>query len=380
MILIQNSTLLTITRGTYFHCDILLSHGKIAALGPGIAAPPGCRAIDAHGGVVTPGLIDAHCHTALEEEGIGPAGDDVNERTRPTTPGLRPIDGMNPEDIGLKDAIKGGVTTIGVPPGSANIVGGHLSVLKTHGGTIDSMVIREFAGLKAAFGENPKRGYGSRHMMPSTRMGTAAVLRELLIRANSYSKKANPAEAGERDLDMESVLPVLRGEVPLRAHAHRADDILTAVRIADEFGLKLVIEHGMESYKVAEELRKRSIPVAMGPLLVAKYKRELTQAGADCAAKAYAAGITLALITDHSVFPIEFLRACAAVAMREGLPEHAAFAAITINPARILGVADRVGSLEAGKDADIVLFDGHPLDFRTHVNLVTVNGEVVYER
>lgn len=364
---------------------LLVEGGKVADVGPDVRIPEGAQVIRAEGQLMTPGIIDAHTHLGISEEGIGFEGADYNESTDPVAPHLRAIDGINPEEEGMREACSGGVTTVCIAPGSANVVGGECIVLKTFGKVVDKMVVRNPAGLKVAFGENPKRVYHEQKKMPVTRMGTAALLREALVSAGNYAAQVDkgqkdPDKMPDRDLRMEALLRVLRREAPLRAHAHRADDIMTAIRIAEEFNVDLIIEHATEAYKIAGELASRGIPAIVGPALGSKPKVELKDMTIKAPGMLVEAGVRIALMTDHPVIPIQYLPLCAAVAVREGLSWDDALKALTINPAEILSIADRVGSLEKGKDADVVVWSGDPLDARSEIEIVLVNGIVAYKR
>lgn len=363
---------------------VLVEGGKIVAVEERAVIPAGARVVEGHGLLLTPGLIEAHCHLGIGEEGIGFEGEDYNEATDPVTPHLRVIDGINPEEMGMRDAAKNGVTTVCLAPGSANVIGGQVAVVKTYGRIVDRMILRFPAGLKVAFGENPKRVYHAQKKMPTTRMATAALLREALVKAENYRRRLeegerDPEKLPERDLRSEALLPVLRREIPLRAHAHRADDILTAIRIAEEFGVEIVIEHCTEGQKIAALLAEKGIPAVVGPTLSARVKYELREKSLATAGTLAAAGVRVAITTDAPVVPIEHLPLCAGLAVRGGLPEEEAWRAMTINPAAILGVADRVGSIEPGKDADLVLWDGDPFDSRSSPAMVWIDGEVVEE-
>ncbi len=362
---------------------VLVEQGKIVAAGQA-EIPAGAEVIDAKGQWVFPGFIDAHTHLGLCEETYRVEGDDCNEMTDPVTPQMRALDGVSPEDEGLADAVKGGITSAFTAPGSGNVVGGTGMVIKTTGKVVDNMVIREPAGLKIAFGENPKRVYGDSKKMPMTRMGTAALLRETLVKAQIYLEKLNKGlidadKLPERDLKMESMVKVLKKEMPLRAHAHRADDIMTAVRIAREFAVDLVIEHCTEGHKIAEELAEAGVPAVVGPSLVNRAKIELKDITFKTPSVLTKAGVKVALMTDHPVIPVQYLPICAGIAVREGLAQEDAFKAITVNAAEILGVAHRVGSLAPGKDADVVIWSGNPLEVMSKPTLVMVDGKIVYQ-
>lgn len=384
MLAITNGKILTITQGVIEKGTILVENGKILEIGNDVQVPGGTRVIDAAGRVVAPGIIDAHAHVGIWEEGFGWEGNDVNEMTDPVTPHLRAIDAINPEDQGLRDAYEGGITAIWSAPGSGNVIGGEGVAMKTAGKTMDAMIIKAPAGLKAALGENPKRVYSGQKKMPSTRMGTAAVMREALLKGQAYLKKLekaqdDPDKLPDRDLRMEAIARVLRKEIPLRTHAHRADDIITALRIAEEFDIDLTIEHCTEGHKVAGELARRNIKVVVGPTLSSRSKVELRDRSLETPAILATAGVHVSLMTDHPVIPIQLLPLAAMVAMKYGLSEEHALKALTINPAEICGIADRVGSLEKGKDADIVIWSGHPLKFESNVVATVINGEVVYQ-
>jgi len=338
--------------------------------------------IEAAGKWVLPGFIDAHCHIGIGEEIYQHEGDDINEMTDPLTPELRAIDGINPEDEGFRDARLGGVTAAFTCPGSANVIGGTGVVIKTAGRVVEEMIVREPAGLKVAFGENPKAVYGEQKKMPSTRMGTAALLRQALVDAQNYREKLeqgkkDPDKLPERDLGLETINLVLDRKIPLRAHAHRADDIMTAIRIAQEFKVDLVLDHCTEGHKIADLLLKYNYPAVVGPSLVNRAKVELKDRTFETPGILANAGLKVALMTDHSVTPIQYLPLCAALAIRSGMTEEDALRAITIWAAEILGVAERIGSLEQGKDADIVVWTGKPLSLEADASVVLINGKIV---
>lgn len=364
---------------------VLVANGKIRAVGENVALPEGCTVIDADGATLMPGFVDAHCHVGLWEEGLKFEGDDGNEMTDPVTPHLRALDGINPRDLGFEDARAAGVTTLFVLPGSANVIGGQPVCLKTAGISIDEMAIRQPAGLKVAFGENPKRVYHSKSKMPTTRMGVAALMRQNLVDAQTYARKvARAKETGEqapdRDLRLEALANALARRVPMRAHAHRADDILTALRIAEEFNLDLVVEHCTEGHHIAPLLAEKGVRAVVGPSMSCRSKVELRERNYETAAILQKAGVMVAIMTDHPVVPIHHLPLCAALAAKAGMGREAALAAITLDAARICGVEHRVGSLEPGKDADMVLLDGHPFDLETNVLTTWIDGQVVYQR
>src|SRR6266487_4649719 len=321
---------------------VLVADGRITAVGGDVAIPGGIRVIDAAGCWVLPGFIEAHGHVGVYEEGEGWAGQDTNEMTEPVTAQVRALDAINPADLGFRDAIAGGVLAVNVNPGSGNPVGGQTAALKCWGRTVDEMLLRAPSGMKSALGENPKRVYGER------------------------KKPEGERKPVDRDLKLEALGKVLRREIPWRQHCHRADDIATAIRIAEEFGYDLVIDHGTEAYLLADLIAARNIPVIIGPLLTSRSKVELRNRSLANPGRLARAGVTIAITTDHPVVPINFLA------------HQAALSALTINPARIVGIDDRLGSIEAGKDADLVIWSGDPLDVRSRVERALVGGAQVY--
>jgi imidazolonepropionase-like amidohydrolase len=364
---------------------VLLRDGKIAAVeGPGFTVPSGVAVVDATGKWVLPGFIDAHAHAGVHEEAEGWAGQDTNERTDPNCAHVRALDAINPADEGFRDAIIGGVLAVNVNPGSANPIGGQTVAIKCWGRSVDEMVLREPAGLKSALGENPKRVYGERNETPSTRLGTAAVIRGAFVAAQNYQAKLAASASGdsssvvERDLKLEALSRVLRREIPWRQHCHRADDIATAMRMAREFGYELVIDHGTEAHLLADQIAAASIPVIIGPLFTSRSKVELRNRSLANPGRLAAAGVTIAITTDHPVVPINFLIHQATLAVKEGLDPVTALRAVTINPARIIGVAGRIGSLTVGKDADVVIWSGDPLDIMSRAERAFTNGREIY--
>jgi imidazolonepropionase-like amidohydrolase len=366
---------------------VLLDDGKIVAVGgPEVAVPAGAETVDAAGKWVLPGFIDAHAHVGVVEEAEGWAGRDGNESTKPVTASVRALDAINPADQGFRDAIGGGVLAVNVNPGSGNAIGGQTIAIKCWGRVVDQMVLREPSGMKSALGENPKRTYGDRRETPSTRLGTAAVIREAFVAAGNYLARlaaaANQPESErkpvDRDLGLEALGRVLRREIPWRQHCHRADDIATAMRISREFGYQLVIDHGTEAHLLADLIAAAGIPVIIGPLFTSRSKVELRNRSLANPGRLDAAGITIAITTDHPVVPIHFLIHQASLAVKEGLDAGAALRAVTINPARILGVDDRIGSLEPGKDADLVIWSGDPLDVTSRAERAYQNGHEIY--
>lgn len=385
MIFIKNGKLLTMTGENYEKGSILIHDGKIIDIGQNIEVPSGTEVIDAEGLTVMPGIIDAHCHLGMWEDSIGFEGADGNESTDPVTPHLRAIDGINPRDVNFKEAYEAGVTTVMTGPGSANVIGGQFAIIKTFGKRIDDMIVKAPAALKIAFGENPKRIYGQKGKAPITRMATAALIREALIKAKTYKEKkkmaeSNPEKMPDIDMKLEAILPVLDKKIPLKAHAHRADDIFTALRIAKEFDVNITLDHVTEGHLIADELKQANVPVIVGPSFGERSKVELKEKSFKTAGVLANAGLKVAIMTDHPVIPLEHLTMCAGYAVKYGMKEEDALKAITINPAEILGVADKLGSLEVNKDADIAIFDGNPLEIGTRTKYVLINGKIVFVR
>jgi imidazolonepropionase-like amidohydrolase len=370
-----------IQRGT-----VLIRDGRIAAVGDAVAIPDGTLVVDATGKWVLPGFIEAHGHVGVSEEAEGWAGQDTNELTEPVTAHVRAIDAINPADMGFRDAISGGVLAVNVNPGSGNPIGGQTVAMKCWGRTVDEMALRQPSGMKSALGENPKRVYGEQKKTPSTRLGTAAVIRGALVDAANYLRRIEAEEAKpeaerkpvDRDLKLEALGRVLRREIPWRQHCHRADDIATAIRIADEFGYNLVIDHGTEAHLLADILAERDIPVVIGPLLTSRSKVELRNRSLANPGRLAKAGVTIAITTDHPVVPVNFLVHQASLAVKDGLDREIAFRALTINPARIAGVDERLGSIEPGKDADLVIWSGDPLDVLSRAERAFIGGDEVY--
>lgn len=385
MILIKGGNIYTMDKGVLEGGFVLIKDGRIAEVGRG--EPAGRyedleRVIDASGMYVMPGFVDAHCHIGLFEEGIGFEGEDGNEMTDPITPHLRAIDAINPMDKAFGEAVQGGVTTAVTGPGSANVLGGEFVALKTVGSSVEDMIIKNPVAIKCAFGENPKRVYYEKKKAPMTRMATAALLREALMKAKRYMERLERVRDNDKgpelDVKMEALIRVLKKELPLKAHAHRADDILTALRIAREFDIDMTIDHCTEGHRIAETLVREGRGVVVGPGLTSRSKYELKDLTFKTPGILSEAGLDIAIMTDHPVVPIQYLSVCAALAVREGMDEYRALEAITINAARIIGIDDRVGSLTPGKDADVVVFEGHPFNYTTRTRYVIVNGKVVY--
>lgn len=385
MLLIQNGYIKTITRGDIPRGDILIDGGKILAVGSvSVDENLPVRILNAEGLLVTPGLVDGHSHVGLDEAGVRFEGMDYNEMVDPVTPHMRGIDGIKAADENLQEAPSGGVTAAAVGPGSANVVGGTFSVIKLHGTTVEDMILRQDVAMKAAFGENPKFCYGQGGKAPMTHMGIAALLRELLFKAQEYDRlkrlgEENPEKLPRFDMKLEAMLPVIRGEMPLKCHAHQVDDICTAVRIAKEFGLRYTLDHCTDGHLIAGRLAEEGAPVFIGPTLGSKTKHEVRNKTFETPGILHRAGVKVSIITDAPVVPEKYLALHTALAVKAGLPEEAGWEAITINPAQVLGVDHRIGSLEEGKDADIVLFRGNPLreaDARAMYTLI--DGEIVY--
>lgn len=336
-------------------------------------------AIDVKGKFITPGLIDVHTHLGVDEEGVGEVGDDFNETSSASTPQVRAIDGINPEDLGFEDARSSGVTTVQIMPGSANVIGGEMVVLKTVGHIVDKMVVKSPSGLKAAMGENPKRLHGDKGKLPITRMGVAAMIREKLIEGENYLRKREEGST-DRDLGLETISKVLMKQIPLRVHAHRADDIATALRIKREFDIDLTIEHCTEGHHLASFIAEHDVSVSFGPTLPTRSKAELVNKGWHTLLALQKAKVPFSLTTDHPVIGIDTLMMSAMMAVKNGLSEKEALAAITIHAAKHLGIEDKVGSIEIRKDADFVIWDGNPFNAKTFVAKTYINGELVYKK
>ncbi len=389
MILIKNANLLGMADQNYEPADILIEDKKITAIGaPGSLVPPGAKVIDAAGRFVTPGIVDAHCHIGLFEEAIGFEGADGNEMTNPIFPELRAIDAVKPQDVAFREALEAGVTTVSTGPGSGNVIGGTFCIMKTKGQTIDDMVLVPESAMKMALGENPKRVYNGKGQTPTTRMGSAALMRDALIKAREYKAKQDKyaldvqtkpdAVKPEFNLKWESLARVFDG-LPVKIHAHQQDDIVTAIRIIEEFGLKATIEHATEGHLIVDYLNRHHQRVIIGPTLGSKSKYELRNKTFGAAKILKDGGVSFAIMTDHPVIHLANALTQVGIFVREGLDELSALRAVTIEAAKIIGVADRVGSIEPGKDADIVIWNGHPLHYLTKTACVIVDGEIVHE-
>lgn len=380
MLLVKNGMIHDGIHEEAYPADILVEEGRIKAIGQSLEAPEGARIVEAEGLSVYPGFVEAHGHIGLDGYGIGYEGMDYNEMNDIISPQMRGIDGVKAMDPALPKAAAAGVTCVCVGPGSANVLGGTFTTIKTVGKRVDDMVVRDGVAMKCAFGENPKRVY--RDKKDSSRMTTAALLRETLFKAREYMEKKEAAgeDISKRpafDIKLEALLPVLKKEIPLKAHAHAAEDIFTALRIAREFDVKITLEHVTEGHLIVEELAKENVPLAVGPTLTSASKFELRNKSWTTPGVLAAAGCQVSIITDSPVIPQEYLPLCAGLAVQAGMDPFAALQAITINPARHAGIADRVGSLEVGKDADMVITDGCPFEVSTKVKYVFVDGNEV---
>lgn len=378
--LIKNGMIHDAVNRDAYEGDIRLCDGKIAEIGKNLQPADGEEVFDASGKQIYPGFVDAHSHLGLDNYGMGFEGHDYNEMGDMVACQLRGIDSFYPQDKAIPMALAGGVTTAGVGPGSANVLGGTFFAVKTYGNCVDDMIVKDPVAMKCAFGENPKRCYKDKG--DSARMTTAAKLREMLFAAKDYMERKEAAGDDVKarpkyDMKMEALIPVLKGELPLKAHAHRADDICTAIRIAKEFGVKLTLEHVTEGHLIVEELKRANVPLAVGPTLTNASKIELVNKTFDTPGILAKAGLQVSIITDAPVIPQQYLPMCAGLAVKAGMDPFDALKAITINPAKHLGIEDRVGSLEKGKDGDVVIADGDPMLSNTKVEAVFLNGKKV---
>lgn len=383
MVLIKNGLVHDAVNEAPYKADILIDDGKIVAVSPQIDPVTDIETVDAEGLSVYPGFIDAHSHIGLDGYGIGFEGMDYNEMNDVVCPQMRGIDGVKAMDPAFKFAVEGGVTCVCTGPGSANVLGGTFTVIKTVGKRVDKMVVRDPVAMKCAFGENPKRCYKDKGNC--TRMSTAFHLREMLFKAREYAdnlelSKDDPSKKPAFDIKMEALLPVIRGEMPLKAHAHATEDIFTAIRIAKEFGVKLTLEHVTEGHLIVDELAEENYPLAVGPSLTSASKFELRNKSWTTPGVLAKAGCQVSIITDAPVIPQEYLPLCAGLAVKAGMDSFAALQAITINPAKHIGVDDRLGSIEVGKDADIVICDGDPFEVGCVIKKVFVDGKIVAEK
>lgn len=381
MLTIIHGKIITMADKDYEDGFVQIKNGKIAAVGDMADCPVEKEddgVICANGNLVMPGIIEAHCHMGITEEKKGTEGDDCNENVNPVTPYLRAIDAINPMDAAFDDALRAGITSAMVGPGSSNVVGGQFAFIKTHGRCIDHMIVKAPAAMKVAFGENPKVNFSGQNVSPATRMAIAAMLREELFQAQEYQKKRNADQNQEKDFRYECWLPVLEGRIPLKAHVHRADDILTAIRIAKEFHLSMTLDHCSEGHLIAEEIKESGFPAIVGPDMTSRNKIEVQNMAFKTVGILNRKGICTAVTTDHPVSMIQFLPICAGLAVKSGLPAQEGLRSITINAAKICGVSDRVGSLEPGKDGDVVIFDGNPLEVFTSALCTIINGKIIY--
>ena len=381
MLAIVGGRVETISHGALVGTTVLVDDdGMICAVGKEIQVPQGATIIDANGQYVLPGFIDTHTHLGLHVDGQGWEGSDVNEMTNPITPGVRAVDGFHRDDPALADAIAGGITSAWVTPGSGNVVGGQGATLRLFGQSMAEMVMKAPSGMKSAMGENPKRVYGTRKKFPQTRLGIAKALRQALVDADNYRNRRARDPFADRDLDHEALALVLDRQIPLRTHAHLADDIRTALSIGSEFGVRQVIEHGTEADRVIDLLLEHQVPVSWGPGLISRTKVEVAGRSFRVPGILSRAGVKLTIITDHPVVPIAYLVLSAALAVREGMEEPQALRAITLTAAEINGIADRVGSIEVGKEADLALWSGHPFEIQSVVEKTWVKGILAYDR
>ncbi len=389
MLAVVNATLMTVNQGTIENGTIVVDEeGKITALGADVEVPEGARIIDAAGRPVTPGIIEAHAHIGISEQGIGWEGSDTNESSHPITPHCQALDAINPKDDAFEDFARAGLTCVNVPPGSGNLIGGTSVALKCRGEIVDDMVVKNPTGMKAALGENPKGSYGRRNRTPSTRMGNAAVMREALFKAREYWKKKKDGQEEDENDDKgpsydqkhEALKPLLDREIPLRIHCHRADDIATAVRIAEEFDLDFTLEHVTQGYRLVDFLKEKGASMAVGPTLRYGSKVENRDRDFRTPVKLAEAEAPFCLTTDHPVIAGQYLRITAGVAVTWGMDHEAALRSITLSAAEHIGIEDRVGSLEVGKDGDLVIWSDDPLDFLSFADCTIIDGEIVYER
>ena len=379
--LIINGKIFTMT-GKPVDCGYIRTEGKVITEVGTMSSldkrQKGEEVLDVDGAWVLPGLIEAHAHIGISEEKWGAIGDDCNELTNPVTPALRAIDAVNAMDPAFHDAIKAGITSVMTGPGSSNVVGGQFVFMKTQGSCVDNMAILNPAAMKAALGENPKTTYGEQGNCPATRMGEAALLRRTLLEAVQYQKDKERGRLDREDFEKEPWMPVLQRVIPMKVHAHRADDILTAIRIAKEFNIDITIDHGTEAHLIVDEVKASGFPVIVGTDLTSRSKLEVQNMNFKTNKILAEAGVLIAVTTDHPVALIQYLPLCAGLAVKEGLPMEEGLKAITINPAKICRVEQRVGSLEAGKDADIAIFTGNPMEVFTKTLYTIIDGEIIY--
>ena len=375
MLLIQNGLLYTMESEKTIQADLLIADGKIARIARNIEKTDGMQVIDASDLRIYPGFIDAHSHIGISEEKKTGKGDECNENTNPITPCMRAIDAINPMDSAFHNALAAGITGVMVGPGSANPIGGQFAFIKTHGRCLDEMVVLAPSAIKLAFGENPMSCYGMNGNMPSTRMGIASLIREELYQARQY---LDAGSSTQPSFAFECYRSLFEGSIPLKAHVHRADDIFTAIRIAKEFGLRLTLDHCTEGHLIADQIAQSGFPAIVGPSLASRSKDEVSLSDFKTPGILQKAGVLVALTTDHPVSRIQYLPLCAGLAAKEGMGEWGALRAITIDAARICRIDHRLGSLKEGKDADIVLYNGNPLEIASSVSMTIINGEIVW--
>lgn len=382
MLAITDARILTVSAGIIPSGAIIIRDGRIAEVGRNVRVPEGAATIDGRGMWVTPGFIDAHSHLGMYSEPMTPATMDGNEMTDPVTPQVRALDSFNPGDPGIAEVLGSGVTAVYTMPGSANVIGGTGIMVKLRGRTVEDMMVPGVQHMKMALGENPKQAYGQRKKTaPATRMGTAAVLRAALVSAHNYlqGQNRNSNHRPERDLGMEALAKTLTGQMKVRIHCHRSDDILTAIRVAEEFKLDYALEHVTEGYRIADILADKEAVCVVGPMHAFRTKMELQGLSLRNPGILARAGVKVCIQVDGKSntwwLPIH-----AGVAVREGMPEADAFRAITLHPAQLLGVDDRMGSIEVGKDADLSVFDGHPFHTYTRCEKVIIEGKIVFDR
>lgn len=372
IVIFKHATVYPITSPPLYDADVRVENGKIMEIGIGLPVPPEGVVIECKGEYLFPGFIDVHTHLGLYDEGTGWAGNDANETIEPLTPHIRALDGVHPLDQGFQDAIQAGVTTVHIMPGSANVIGGTTSVIKTRGINIQKMLMKETAGLKIAFGENPKRIHSHGNKDSITRMGIMGMLREAFHQARHYDNTDN--------LRVKPIIMALERKIPVKIHAHRADDIISGIRFAEEFDLRFTIEHCTEGHLIVDELKDRNLRVCVGPTLTRKSKIELKNKSWKTYQSLADNGVEVSITTDHPYTPVQYLNVCAALAVREGMNEQKALEGITITAAKNIDVADRVGSIEIGKDADLVLWSHHPFQFLAKPVVTMVEGEIIYQK
>ena len=386
MLLLENAAIRSMSdaicekyQADIFEGSILIKDGKILEVSPNIELPQSadCMKINMNHYLVMPGLIEAHCHMGITEEKKGQEGDDCNETVHPVTPMLRAIDAINTMDAAFADAVRAGITSANIGPGSANVVGGQFAVVKTSGRRIDDLIVKFPSAMKIAFGENPKMNYAGMNTSPVTRMAIAGLLREELVNARDYLEKSAQGNA-DVNLHYEAWRPVFAKEIPLKAHVHRVDDIFTAIRIAKEFDLNMTLDHCSEGHLIAEEILESGYPAIVGPDLTTRNKIEVQNVAFKTAGILANAGVVVSITTDHPVSLIQSLPICVGLSVKHGLSLEDGFRALTINAAKICGVADRIGSIEPGKDADLAIYDGNPMEIFTHTMMTIIDGEIVF--